>query len=519
MQTSIVQVPTLAVILMLLICMSAARSIPGIQTPLPIAPTVSIPDSQWLLDIYSTLFNRSADDVGFRVNFHDMETGLSRQELFSSLVGSAEWQGNPALHTRSGFVERVYLTLLLRAPSQAEAANWVSQMQSAEGQGPQPLTWMDFMQDVYGSQEFQNHCPTQYYTLGAQVSADALLMMDLFNGTARLQTGAESQYISLTIPTATRLWDQKLPILHNPFVARDGPSAKYVAFTRAFLGGNAFTITALSSSDAVNFVEIGALFHNLPSSGPLSTVYDGHVSIDYSVCPPRYVMAMECAGNAGTASLCTSFSTYPSKPFTWSFPMVIVDGCAGGNPPACNTAAAESASTGVTLHDGYSKYAAWTQVYDGIGPNDPLVHTYSQDTGPLGSLFSYFGNVMGGTSPINPLMSSEPHPWCTDAWDCNNRDKQDWKKEGDYFYALYNGANYYRCNGLWGISIARSKTAVGVEYTDRLPISRGILAAVNNTCGISYPMLNVIDGELFVYYAWVTPSQDRIPMRAKLVPT
>ena len=187
---------------------------------------------------------------------------------------------------------------------------------------------------------------------------------------------------------------------------------------------------------------------------------------------------------------------------------MIVDGCTGGNPSWCKTIADESASTGVLLTDGFNKYVSWTQVYDGLNPpNDPLAHTYSQNAGgSVASFYQYYGSVMGPTAggpPVSIMMSSEPHPWCTDAWDCNNRDKQDWKREGNYFYALYNGANYYRCDGKWGISIARNTRPVGVEYTDRLPISRGIPAVVSNTCGISYPMLNVINGELFVYYAFV----------------
>jgi len=493
-----------------------SRNIPGLQTPLTIQPVVSIPDSQWLLDAYLIVFNRTADEQGFRVNFGVMQTGTTRQQIFDSFILSEEWKNNPALSSRTGFAERLYSVILTRTGSEQEVQSWVNQLQTAQGSGPPgTISWVQAIEDFYLSQEFANKCPTEYFTLGSRVNADAILLMDLFNGTARMQNGYESTYITLTVPTAQRLWDQKLPIWYNPFAEQDG--YPLIAFTRAFLGGNDFTITVLQSNDALHFVEIGPLYVNLPSSGVGYTVYDPHLSVDYSVCPPRYVLAMECAGNSGTASLCTSFSTYPSKPFTWSKPFVLVDGCAGGKPTQCGTVAAESASTGVLLHDGSAKYAAWSQVYDGVGPNDPQVHTYSQNTGPLPSLFSYFGTVMGGTSPIDVMMSSEPKPFCTDAWDCNDRDKQDWKKEADYYYALYNGANYYRCNGLWGISVARSKTAVGPEYTDRLPLSQGIPAVVNNTCGISYPVLNVIDGEIYIYYAWVNATGNHA-MRSKLVP-
>ncbi len=73
-------------------------------------------------------------------------------------------------------------------------------------------------------------------------------------------------------------------------------------------------------------------------------------------------------------------------------------------------------------------------------------------------------------------------------------------------------------DGTWGISVARSTSAVGAEYTDRLPLTYGIPAEHSGTCGISYPMLNVLDGELYVYYAAVLPSGQNLPFRSRLVP-
>jgi len=87
------------------------------------------------------------------------------------------------------------------------------------------------------------------------------------------------------------------------------------------------------------------------------------------------------------------------------------------------------------------------------------------------------------------------------------------------FYALYHGANYDRCNGSWGLSVARSTTAVGAEYLDRLELARGIAAERDDTCGISYSVLNVVGGEPFVYYAHYPASGGNRTMRARLVPT
>jgi hypothetical protein len=211
-------------------------------------------------------------------------------------------------------------------------------------------------------------------------------------------------------------------------------------------------------------------------------------------------------------------STTPGWTETWSTPFILVDGCGGNAAGICQTAAAESASTGTTLIDGASRYVAWTQVYDGVGANDPQAHTYSQ-AAAVASFTGYFGTVMQGTSAITTMLSAEPQPWCTSTWDCNNRDKQDWKREGSYYYAIYNGANYYRCNGAWGVSVARSPTPVGAEYTDRLPLARGIVAERQDTCGISYPVVNVVGGELFVYYAYYPTTGGNRTMRARLVAT
>lgn len=220
-------------------------------------------------------------------------------------------------------------------------------------------------------------------------------------------------------------------------------------------------------------------------------------------------MAMECIGNYYAASLCVSSTTTPSILETWLYPEVLVDGLI--------EPAAQSASTGVLLTDGFDRFVSWTQVYDGTQQNDPQAHTYSQSA-PVKSFYDsfYFGSV--DDSRVNVMMPAEPEPWCTSSWDCNNRDKQDWKREGDYFYALYNGANYYRCDGTWGLSIARSKKITGEQYTERLPISFGILADRSDTCGTSYIMLNVIEGVPYLYYAFVQLSGANEVRRSRIVP-
>ncbi len=169
------------------------------------------------------------------------------------------------------------------------------------------------------SAEFKNvNCQTGYYTLGAPVNQSALLLNDLFTGGARMQTSLEAEQLHLTLPSAKNIWDQKLPVIANP-------AGGYLAFTRVYLDPM-FTVSLLSSPDGVSFTEVGQLF-------PLAsgqTFYDAHITVDNSVCPPQYVMSMECAGHEGTASLCTSQSSFPARVETWPLPQIIVDGCAMG---------------------------------------------------------------------------------------------------------------------------------------------------------------------------------------------
>lgn len=410
---------------------------------------------------------------------------------------------------RAGYVTRLYRTLLRRDPSPTEVASQIALLREANGSGS-GITWAQMHSAFYASPEYKSaNCETGYYTLGAPIRPGALLLRDLFAGRARLQTIAESEAVALAMPSAANIWDQKVSVMLNP------QGTGYLGFTRAYTDptGQRFTVAMLSSPDAVHFTETALVFER--SGG--QTWYDPHIAVDHGVCPARYVMAVECLGRDG-ASLCTSASTTPGWAETWSRPALSIDGCNGGGAGSvCGSRAAQSASTGVTLTDGRDRYVAWTQVYDGVGPDDPLAHTYSQATS-VGAYEVRQGTVMSTINPIATMMAATPMPWCASPWDCNNRDKQDWKREGDHFYALYNGANYYRCNGTWGVSVARSTTALG-EYTDRLPLAAGIAAERNDTCGISYPMLNVVGGELFVYYAYYPASGGNRTMRARLIAT
>jgi hypothetical protein len=79
-------------------------------------------------------------------------------------------------------------------------------------------------------------------------------------------------------------------------VLRDPDTDMLIAFTRACLdlARQTFTITLLRADDesGLSFTEAAALPFNVTGK----VYYDAHVAVDYSVCPPRYIMSMECAG-------------------------------------------------------------------------------------------------------------------------------------------------------------------------------------------------------------------------------
>jgi hypothetical protein len=497
----------------------AARNIAGVHYPLKIMPRVDLTEEHRLILMYPTLLARQAHSDEFRATVNLIRYDKRPlHHIFYDFVGRGEFQRNPALADPAGYVTRVFEYWLRRMPSAGELSMWIGRLTPANVTTPtvaKPYTWYGLQEFVAQSSEYAANtdiCPTGYYSLGAQVNATSLLMSDLFNGTARLQLMGEAEQLELDIPSAAGLWDQKMPLVANPdcWLSPSSECPKYIAFTRTYRENGNFFMTTLQSNDALNFEEIEMIWQT-----PGATYYDGHIAVDNSVCPPRYIMTMECAVNGSAASLCTAYTTTPSLPWTWSLPVVIVYGCNPGQSPSCNSSSARgSASTGVTLVDGHDKYMAWTNVVDGA---PTAVRTYSQMTGPVADLSAYFGTIVHGTSPIKVMLDAQPGGFCTTSWDCNCRDKQDWKREGDHYYVLFNGANYYRCGGTWGISLARDTAASNGTYTDELPLLRGIPAVTEGSCGISYPVLNVVDGELYVYFAGITTTNEHVAMRSKIV--
>jgi hypothetical protein len=243
------------VALCFIICVSA--TLPGVHTPLFIEPIVDIPDSHWLLNVYTIVLNRTADGAGFRNFFAQMQNGMSRVAVFDSITHSAEFSSRPLLSNRTLFVRRAYWTLLARQPTPLELQSILAVLRGALGNGHGNTTWPQLLEQVYMSREYHSRCPNEYFTLNARVNVNATLLRDLFTGKFRFQPANESDIVQLTVPSASKLWDQKLPIVENPNAAVDG--FRFVALTRVWQSLS-FTIAVLQSNDGLNFTEVGLVW-------------------------------------------------------------------------------------------------------------------------------------------------------------------------------------------------------------------------------------------------------------------
>lgn len=360
-----------------------------------------------------------------------------------------------------------------------------------------PGVHMPLMETACDGRTYQN------YTLGGPVSGENPLLRDIFAGTAifSMLKGDEEEIQLIFTSPGIATWDAKVPTLQ---VWND--PALY-AFVRGF-DGRFFAIYLMKSTDH------GRTFSESPGStigvaqGNLSrfnldpdlynNAYDPTISVDHSTCPPTYRMMAECTDDrTGRVDACESHSQTPMDLSSWTraFPVVIGDNFS------------HSGSTGVMLIDNagsrdrsaVNHYVKWTDVQHA----NRLVTSKGVQLDSL--------TTVGYSSAVGSILLDAETVGCTDVWDCNNRDAQDWKKEGDIFYLIYNGANYPDCgnppagmSNSWGVSIARAVAdPLGVYERLSAPL---IMAPRSDVCGVSYPYINVIDGGIYLYYSYYSPG-------------
>ena len=502
---------------------SKKRPIAGVHFAIPINPSVQTSHADFVGHAYATVLGRTYDVAGFKTYFVALQSGVwSQQGVFEILLGSPEFNGNPSLQDKALFVRRTYQRLLKRTPSTSEEASWVAQIKAANGSGS-GYTWYEFHQLVAGSAEYKStNCQSSYYTYGRALPREAPLLKDVMSGTAKIKPLAGSDVVTLSFAagTVSAVWDQKVAFVLDP------ASNRNYAFTRGYLSDGTFNIFLMRETTAgsATLSQIGGAVFDKAAG---TNYYDPQIAVDNSVCPPRYVMSMECDG-----SLCLSYSTTPTKHETWTAPKPAMSAC---DPGSCG--AYRSASTGMALVDHATPYISWTEVNDGVTWFENAQHQLLSDDGnertttratSIGSLYS-FSPMTVGQSAAPTILPATANVACADGWDCNNRDAQDWKREGVYYYAIYNGGNYFRCvrpagSGLtsqWGLSLSRSRTATGV-YDERLAQSAVVFAARNDTCGISYPTVQAVKKgsaavSLHMYYAHYDLAGGNTTRRSEIV--
>jgi hypothetical protein len=480
----------------------SASSVLGVHLPRSIQPAVRIADATFIAHAYRLLLARPYDRAGMRHHLQLLESGaLKRADLVQSFVHSAEFAARN-LGDRQAFVRRLYEQLLQRAPRPDELDVWLKQLRSATGEGS-GLSWYEAYRAFIRAPEFAlKNCHDRYYDYVQPLAAGQPTLADVFSGDAAFEPIAESSPVELHFKTRLAgVWGQKLAVFADP--ATD----TLHAFTRGYLDDDRFNIFLLRSDDGLSFSQVG----NTPvfPDEPGRTLYDPHIAIDYSVCPKRYVMTMECAWPGIGASLCVSYSTDPAIPEAWSRPQLVVQSGPG----------LLSASTGAMLFDGPRKLISWTVVDDGeLMHDEGYERTYTEAL----SVSSYERQVARSAPDGQTILGAEPNVHCTDSWDCNNRDLQDWKREGEHYYAVYNGANYFRCvrsegqsgTSAWGLALRRASTPLST-YRD----SSGLLipAERHDNCAISYPVVYAHEGALYMYYTYFPASGGDRTMRSRLV--
>jgi hypothetical protein len=339
---------------------------------------------------------------------------------------------------------------------------------------------------------------------------------DLFEGRAYFDSLNNSEEVKLNFGRTLNIFDQKLPVIFNT------SDKNYYAFTREHMSDTGrFKIAVMKSTDGLNFTKVTNLFSDLYEKS--WSIYDAHISNNGQ----EYIMAMECAYPGVGASLCISKTSNPFNFLSWSRPQLVVE-----------NSSLKSASTGATITADGKTYIKWTVVDDGKTPfnyldangkkiinrEDGNESTYTKAIQLHKDVNNNFINYVGKSENFGKtLLKAEPRPFCNNGWDCNNLDIQDWKQEGNKFYAVYNGANFYRCqsstnsmNNRWALAIRRADNVLG-DYNE----SSGILidAVDKSKCGISYPVLNKINDDTYMYFAYYNNANGRNTakiMRSKL---
>ncbi len=442
--------------------------------------------------LYETILGRTVSAEEARGNTeYFINNGLRKTvRLF---MHSQEFLNHPA--NVDTYITRLYEKILGRHPSREEVENNPTKELGEEGVED---SWADMFNAFLTSEEYKikqkTSCKQACSEIQFSLVKGAPTLNDFFEGRAEFGPPEIIEENFTTPFPPGQKSTSKLAIFKDP------SSSDYYGFIRLHQpnseGREMYNIFLMKSTDnGKTFTEVGPLFEKTENN----TFYDPHLVINDHVCPAQYILTYECwwPGVEG-ASACVSTSSTPTVLASWTPPKLLVEACNGNPHVGCPTTVSGSASTPAMLvDDNGDMYISYTVVAD-HGPD----RSYTRSAGfSLGKNFSKKYAMIGETI----LLDAEKNTHCNSTWDCNNRDMQDWKQEGDWYYAIYNGANYYRCDrpasdtgtNHWGLAISRSRQPMG-PYS---PAERPIRLSMKDHCDMSYPVINNIAGYLYMYYS------------------
>lgn len=511
--------------------LTSQQSLLGVYQPLPEVQTLNVPADWNLYNFYKVVLNREPDVEGFKNNLKQRDT-LNTRQVFNAFLQSSEFYNNESLQDKRAYITRVYQNLLKRNPTETELNNVTNALKSSSGTGTESLTWFQYYNSVLNSPEFKNvHCTHRKYSYGSPLKQGSPTLTALFNNRAVITPPQNSENIKHNFRRADgvkAVWDQKTQIFYTD-------NSGYYALTRGFVGDNTkqvFNVFLMFSPDGINFQSLGPIFSR---ETPNQTFYDPYVLADSKGCIPVYRSVSECfTPGMENVSVCYSETSLPTKTYSWSEPKVILSGCDSNPSQGCISDRYISTST-PTLHQdksGDNYFLSVTVVDDGVQTpiradiqDDGSERTYTKIFNLNNNPTVNIGNVTSGRI----LLDANTTRVCdrraannqNARWDCNNVDVQSIYREGDNYFALYNGANYFRCtrpsgvnsSSEWGIGIARSNRAGnGFEKSSAKLVS----AERFDTCAVSYPVINAINGELYLYYAFIDKAGNQLQKRSKI---
>lgn len=402
------------------------------------------------------------------------------------------------------------------------------------------------------------HCSNgrPYFTYHEALSPGSPTLAALFDGTAAIQPVSQAETLSFNLAGLARPVD---PIDDNRTELIPWRGSYYAVERLHYEGGTGsspgpdaghWNLFLFRTSDGRSLELVPGRSTNqglLPPKmlGASGQAYDPYVSVDYcsgKFDPDRpytgvtFVLTFECSGIPGLpagSGVCQSTSQDISDPDSWSRPQGVFttadrDHFAAGYPTTLWTGG----------DDRRMFYAAAVREIPSAAGARERTHFIPKAVD--------YRDVQPTDAMKTPIMlDALPLATCARPnfrWDCNNRVVTDWKKEGNAWYVAYVGANYFDSvlprsasdlnaamprsaeevrsrqaylpyaqylsrdgrkivQNRWAFSFAKIVTDPEQPHTTFSTVRVDAPISDKDFAGISSPVVNVVNGRMYVYYS------------------